>query len=106
MTELSPAVPVPAAAPEAPTAPVVATPVEVAVVPSGLRPSHVAGGGTGSVIGTVVVAVLAHFHLHVSDVDAVMIGSGALSLGVGLGHVIGKVGVFGAVGQFLHGSRA
>lgn len=58
------------------------------------------------VAGAVIVAVCNHFGWHVSDVDAVLVGGAAVSAGVGLGHVVGKVGIFGAFKQFLHGSQA
>ena len=73
---------------------------------AGLSASHVAGGGVIGAAGAVVVAVCNHFGWHVSDVDAVMVGGAAVSVGAGLGHVIGKVGVFGAFKQLLRGSNA
>lgn len=73
---------------------------------NGLRTSHVAGGGFGGVVGAAVAAVLSHFHVHVSDMDAAIIGSVAVSAGVGVGHVVGKVGLVGAVKRLVFGSRA
>ena len=93
-------------APAAP-APVVPTPKQIteffAPKPTGIQTAHVAGGGAGSIIGAVVVAVCNHFHVHVSDVDATIIGSAALSAGVGLGHVFAAVGVFPAIKKFFTG---
>ena len=69
--------------------------------------SHVAGGGVGAVLGAAVVAVVHHFfHVNVSDLDASLIGSVALSAGVGLGHALAKGGVLGLVKEILHGSAA
>lgn len=65
--------------------------------PTGLRASHVAGGGFGGVVGAAAAAVLNHYGVHVSDLDAALLGSAALAAGTGLGHVVGKVGVVGAV---------
>ena len=74
--------------------------------PNGLAASHVVGGGSGAVLGAAVVGLVNHFlHTHVSSVDSAVIGSVALSTGVGLGHVIGQVGIFGAFGRLLHGKR-
>lgn len=73
---------------------------------SGLKPAHVAGGGVSVVVGAVVVAICNHYGWDVSNTDALVIGGATVSAGAGLGHVIGKVGVFGAVKQFLHGRSA
>lgn len=78
----------------------------VAAPKSGVAVSHVAGGGIVGIVGAVVVAVCNHFGWHVSDVDAVLVGGAAVSTGVGLGHVIGKVGIVGAFKHFWRGSAA
>jgi len=75
-------------------------------VVKGLATSHVAGGGFGGVAGAAVAALLTHFHVHVSDMDAAIIGSVAVSAGVGVGHVVGKVGIVGAVKRLVFGSRS
>lgn len=79
---------------------------EPSQAPSGLKPAHVAGGGVSVVVGAVAVAICSHYGWRVSDTDALVIGGAAVSVGAGLGHVIGKVGVFGAVRQLLHGRNA
>lgn len=89
-------------APEAtPVAPVVAQVVQD--VQQGLATEHVAGGGFGGAIAAALVAVGNHYHVHVTDVDATIFGSVALSAGVGLGHVFAKYGVFPAVKKFFTG---
>lgn len=98
-----PDAPVAAPAPD-PLAPVVTQVVQE--VQKGLATEHVAGGGFGGVVAAVVVAVCNRYHVHVSDVDATIVGSVALSAGVGLGHVFAKYGVFPAVKRFFLGSRA
>lgn len=75
-------------------------------VSPGLRPAHVAGGGVSVVVGAIAVAVCNHYGWNVSDADALVIGGAAVSVGAGLGHIISKVGVFGAFKQFLHGRSA
>lgn len=80
--------------------------VPVSTPASGLRASHVAGGGVVGVAGAVVVAVCSHFGWHVSDVDAVLVGGGAVTAGVGVGHVIGQVGIVGAVKRLVFGKKA
>ena len=79
---------------------------EPAQAPSSLSAFHVAGGGGATVVGAVLVAVCNHFGWRVSDVDALGVGGAVLSIGVGLGHVIGKVGVLGALHTLLHGSNS
>jgi hypothetical protein len=74
--------------------------------PSGLTASHVAGGGGSVVVGAVVVAICNHYGWDVSDVDALVVGGAALSFGVGLGHIVGKVGILGAFNTLLHGRGA
>ena len=91
----------PEAAPVAPVAPAVAQVVQE--VQQGLATEHVAGGGFGGVVAAVVVAVCNRYHVHVTDVDATIFGSVALSAGVGLGHVFAKYGVFPAVKKFFTG---
>lgn len=65
--------------------------------PTGLRASHVAGGGLGGVIGAAAAAVLNRYGVRISDLDAALFGSAALAAGTGLGHVVGQVGIVGAV---------
>jgi uncharacterized membrane protein len=93
---------------EVPVASPSPAPVAVAepVPAAGLKPAHVAGGGFAGVVGAVVVAVCNHFGWHVSDVDAVLVGAAAVSAGVGVGHVIGSVGIKGAVKHFWRGNKA
>jgi len=71
---------------------------------SGLRASHVVGGSLSAVVGVIAVAVSNHFALHLSDEDALLVGGAAVSMGAGLGHIIGQVGLFGAFRRLLHGS--
>jgi len=71
----------------------------------GIQASHVAGGGVVGAGGAVIVAVCNHFGWHVSDVDAVFVGGIAVSAGAGVGHVIGQVGVVGAIKQLWRGKR-
>lgn len=71
---------------------------------SGLRTAHVAGGGFAVVVGAVVVAVCNHFGWHVSDADSLVVGGAVVSVGAGLGHVVGSVGVSGAFKQLWKGS--
>lgn len=102
MSELAPE-----AVPATP-APVVAseTPTSVSEGGTSLNVSHVAGGGFGAVIGAAVAGLVSKFaHVHVSDVDAALIGSAAVSAGVGLGHAIAKGGVVGLFRVFVHGSK-
>ncbi|MDE2098574.1 MAG: hypothetical protein KGL39_15070 [Patescibacteria group bacterium] len=75
-------------------------------VPSGLSAAHVVGGSLGGLVGAVTAGVLAHFHYHVSDLDASLLGSAALSAGVAFGHVVSKVGVLGAFKQLAWGSKS
>jgi len=72
-------------------------------VVQGLSPAHVAGGSLGGFAAAIVLGVCNHYHLHVSDVDAAIIGSGALSAGAGVGHVIVKYGVFPALKKLFTG---
>lgn len=58
------------------------------------------------VAGAVIVAVCNHFGWHVSDVDAVLVGGAAVSVGVGFGHVISQVGIAGAFKALWRGSKA
>ena len=70
-----------------------------------MNTSHVVGGGAATLLGAVAVALVNRFfHSHISDADALVIGSAAVSAGVGLGHVIGSVGVAGLFSRVLHGS--
>lgn len=93
----------------APAAPVVvgqAPPVVVPVpVSSGLRASHVVGGGVSAVVAVAALAVSNHFNLHLSDEDAILVGGSAVSAGIGLGHIIGQVGVLGLFRRVLRGSK-
>lgn len=73
---------------------------------SGLRAAHVAGGGVVVVAGAVVVAVCNHFGWTVSDSDSLIIGGAAVSIGAGLGHVIGESGVVGALRMLWRGRSA
>jgi hypothetical protein len=72
----------------------------------GVSASHIAGGGVVGGVGAVVVAVCNHFGWHVSDVDAVLAGGAAVSVGAGIGHVIGQVGIVGAFKQLWRGRKA
>lgn len=93
-----------------PAQPAVAPVVVAPSAPKGgstLNTSHVAGGGFGVVLGAAIAGLASRFlHVHVSDVDAALIGGAALSAGVGLGHAFGKGGVFGVIRAILHGSAA
>lgn len=61
-----------------------------------MNASHVAGGGIGALLGALVVGLLKHFGVAtVSDVDAAVIGSAALSAGVGIGHAVSEHGLTG-----------
>lgn len=100
MSEIS--LPVVTPAPAAVPMPV-APSVEVAAPPAQLRPSHVAGGGLGGMVSALIVVALAHYHVHVSGVDAAILGSSFLSAGVGIGHVVGEVGIFGAFKRLMVG---
>jgi hypothetical protein len=79
---------------------------QVPAVKQGLQTSHVAGGSLGGIAAVIVVSVCNRYHWHVSDVDAVFIGSAALSAGAGLGHVFAQVGVRGAVKRLWRGNAA
>ena len=74
--------------------------------PSGIRAAHVAGGGAAVAVGAVVVAICNHFSWNISDSDALLVGGAAVTAGVGLGHIISKVGVLGAFKQLAFGSKA
>lgn len=54
-------------------------------------------------LGAVIAIVLTRFHVHVSDIDAAILGSAALSAGVGIGHVVGQVGIWGALKRLAVG---
>lgn len=70
-----------------------------------MNTSHVVGGGAATLLGAVAVSLINRFfHSHVSDADAIVIGSAAVSAGVGLGHVIGSVGIAGLFSRVLHGA--
>lgn len=70
-----------------------------------MQVSHVAGGGIGALLGAVAAGLLHKFtSLTVSDVDAALIGSAALSLGVGLGHAIDTYGVKGLFARLWRGA--
>lgn len=56
--------------------------------------------------GAVVVAVCNHFGWHVSDSDSLLIGGAAVSIGVGIGHVLSTVGVSGAFKRLWRGGGA
>lgn len=87
-------VPAPAPAPSAPSA------------SAGLRASHVVGGGFSAVVAVAALAVSNRYNLHLSDEDALLLGGGVVSAGIGLGHVVGQVGVFGLFRRLLRGSAA
>lgn len=71
-----------------------------------MNPSHVAGGGIGAILGAVVVGLLKHFGVAtVTDIDAAVIGSAALSAGVGVGHAINKYGLAGIASIIWHGHK-
>lgn len=71
-----------------------------------MNASHVAGGGIGAILGAVIVGLLRHFGVAApSDVDAAVIGSAALSAGVGLGHAVNEYGVAGIAAILWHGHK-
>lgn len=68
--------------------------------------SHVAGGGIGAITGALVVGLLKHFGIAAtSDVDAAVIGSAALSVGVGIGHAINEYGITGIAAIIWKGHK-
>ena len=68
--------------------------------------SHVAGGGFGALLGAAFAGLLNKYaSFHISDVDAAVIGSAALSAGVGLGHAVGKFGIKGLFAVLWRGSQ-
>lgn len=72
-----------------------------------MNTSHVVGGGAATLLGAVAVSLVNRFfHSHVSDADALVVGSAVVSAGVGLGHVIGSVGVSGLFSKLMHGSKS
>lgn len=73
--------------------------------PPALRPAHAVGGSTAAILGAVAVGVANHFGYTLSDPDALVLGSAVLGAGLGLGHVIGEVGIVGAVKQLWRGRR-
>jgi hypothetical protein len=70
---------------------------------SGLQSSHVTGAGVGAFVGATVAGVLNRYRITISPADAALIGSFALSAGVGLGHVVAQYGVFPALKKLFVG---
>lgn len=69
-----------------------------------MRSSHVVGGSSAAFVGAIAVSLVNRFfHSHISDAEAFVIGGAALSAGVGIGHAIATLGVFGAIKRFFKG---
>lgn len=65
---------------------------------------HIAGGGFGTLVGAIVAQALRRYAgWDLSDADAALIGSAALSAGVGLGHVFSTAGALPALRRALYG---
>lgn len=68
--------------------------------------AHVAGGGLGTLVGAAIAEALRRYaHWDVSDADAALIGSAALSAGVGFGHLVSSVGLLPALRKALRGPQ-
>ena len=65
--------------------------------------AHVTGGAVGAAFGAVLAPLLARYGVHVTDTTASLIGVAACSLGVGLGHVISKQGIWPAIKRVFVG---
>lgn len=65
--------------------------------------AHVTGGAIGAAVGAVLAPLLARYGVHVTDSTASLIGVGAVSLGVGLGHVVSQQGLWPALKRVFVG---
>lgn len=65
--------------------------------------AHVTGGAIGALVGAVVAPLLARYGVHITDSTASLIGVAAVSLGVGLGHVVSTEGIWPAIKRVFVG---
>ena len=72
-----------------------------------MKAAHVAGGAAGALAGLVVATVLRRYvGWDVTQADASLIGSAALSAGAGIGHVWSTTGIIPAVRRGVFGPKA
>lgn len=67
--------------------------------------AHVTGGAIGAAVGAVLAPLLARYGVHVTDSTASLIGVAAVSLGVGLGHVVSQQGIWPALVRVFTGPQ-
>lgn len=67
--------------------------------------AHVTGGAFGAAVGAVLAPLLARYGVDVTDSTASLIGVAAASLGVGLGHVVSKQGIWPAIKRAFVGPQ-
>lgn len=67
--------------------------------------AHVTGGAIGAAVGAVLAPLLAKYGVHVTDSTASLIGVAAVSLGVGLGHVVSQQGLWPAIKRVFVGPQ-
>lgn len=65
--------------------------------------AHVTGAALGALLGAVLAPLLARYGVNVTDTTASLIGTGAVALGVGLGHVVSTQGVWPALKRVFVG---
>lgn len=70
-----------------------------------MNEAHVAGGAFGALLGAILAPLLAKYGVHVTDTTASLIGVAAASLGVGLGHVVSKQGIWPAIKRAFVGPQ-
>lgn len=67
--------------------------------------AHVTGGAIGAAVGAVLAPLLAKYGVRVTDSTASLIGVAAVSLGVGLGHVVSQQGILPALKRVFVGPQ-
>lgn len=67
--------------------------------------ARVTGGAVGAAVGAVLAPLLAKYGVHVTDSTASLIGVAAVSLGVGLGHVVSQQGIWPALKRAFVGPQ-
>lgn len=72
--------------------------------------SHVAGGGFGAIVGVGLAALGKKINLELTTAEAASFGIAVTSVGVAVGHALGKAwggpGIFPALHRGLFGAKA
>lgn len=71
--------------------------------------SHIAGGGLGALLGIILSALGGRVGLKLDDTTAATIAAGCITLGLAIGHALGKAwqgaGVFPSLRRGLFGAK-